>query len=170
MTKSEHADVSANLSFLRSKIAAYLDKAKLDYQVGADGHYALREGTAAILIFPIIWRNHTLVQVCSPLAQDVDVAKLDSDFVLFLAEQNSCLMFGKFSLDTTQRTIWFEHVLLGDFLDADELLVALEMVALTADQYDEHIAHRSGGKRAIDKAQEFQQKKRIDIIQGDYHE
>jgi hypothetical protein len=48
--------------------------------------------------------------------------------------------------------------------------VALEMVALTADQYDEHIAHHSGGKRAIDKAQEFQQKKRIDIIQGDYHE
>jgi hypothetical protein len=160
-------DVSANLSFLRSQIAAYLDKAKLDYQVGADGHYALREGTAAILIYPLVWRTYTLVQLCSPVAQDIDLARLDAEFAFFLAEQNSRLMFGKFSLDKAQRTIWFEHVLLGDFLDAEELLVALEMVALTADQYDEHIAARSGGKRALDKAQEFQRKNQVERVQGE---
>lgn len=143
---------SETLAVLRQRITVYLDEAKLEYHQGADGHYAIRKGTAVVLIYPVEWKSYTLVQLISPVVQDI--THLNPDFAFFLAEQNNKLIFGKFSLDIPNKTVWFEHVLLGDFLDHDEFLVALEMVALTSDQYDEHIAEQSGGKRAIDKARE----------------
>lgn len=140
------------LAVLRQKITTYLDQAHLEYHQGEDGHYAIRKGTAVVLIYPVEWKQYTLVQLISPVVQEI--TRLNPDFAFFLAEQNNKLIFGKFSLDVSSKTVWFEHVLLGDFLDPDEFIVALEMVALTADQYDEHIAVQSGGKRAIDVAKE----------------
>lgn len=142
------------LQKLRTKIKDYLERAKLDYYVGQDGHYAISQGSAAVFIYPVQWEHYTLVEIIAPVAQDIDSTRINADFALFLTDINNKLLFGKFSFDDTYQTIWCEHVLLGDFLDARELIVALEMVALTADKYDELIAERTGGKRAIDKARE----------------
>ena len=40
---------------------------------------------------------------------------------------------------TPKLTRWYEHVLLGDSLDAEELSVAVEAIATTADEYYEQV-------------------------------
>jgi hypothetical protein len=142
------------LHTLRDKIKDYLDHAERDYYVGKDGRYAITQGSTAVFICPVQWEHYTLVQIFAPVAQDINSTCINAEFALFLTNLNNQLLFGKFSFDDSRQTIWCEHVLLGDFLDARELIVALEMVALTADRYDEIIAERTGGKRAIDKARE----------------
>lgn len=151
-------NTSDDLEALREKIANYLTEAGVDYRTGADGHFAVREGTAAVLIFPVPWEGergerYTLVQLISPVA--LDITRYDQELTKFLSEENHKLVFGKFSLDTDHATIWLGHVLIGDFLDKRELIVSYQMVARTADQYDEIIAGLAGGKRAIDVAREY---------------
>jgi hypothetical protein len=144
---------SEALAILRKKIVSYLETSGMSYHASKDGLYATREGSTAVFMCPIEWNGYTLVQLMAPVAQDI--TKYDSDLTRFLLEQNSSLLFGRFSLDVPAKTVWFEHVLLGDYLDMPELLVALKMVGETADNYDEYIAEQSGGKRAMDKAREL---------------
>ena len=65
---------------------------------------------------------------------------------LFLARLNFSLMFGRFSLDAENASIWFDETLLGDHVTAEELRFTVEMVAATANEWDQKIAERFGGK------------------------
>jgi hypothetical protein len=44
----------------------------------------------------------------------------------------------------------FDHTLLGDYLDADELKQAVVALATTADELDDQLRPRFGGKRWVD--------------------
>ncbi len=138
------------LEALREKITSYLDQANQHYVPGSDGGYAIRKGTAVVFIRCIESNDHTFVKLVSPLA--LEITRATSDLAFFLAGQNNNLLVGKLSLDIPSQTIWLEHVLLGDYLQPEELLISLNLVAATADLYDEQIAMAAGGKRAIDVA------------------
>lgn len=139
---------SPSIEALRAKITAYLDQNSITYDIDERGSYHFRHGTTLVFIQPIEWRNYTLVKVFAPLA--VDVTRADNDLAFFLADRNLNLLFGKLSLDVGRRSIWLEHTLLGDTLDAPELILTLEFIAFVADEFDEQIAEVAGGKRAID--------------------
>lgn len=64
---------------------------------------------------------------------------------LFLARLNFSLMFGRFALDAEHQSIWFDETLLGDHLDDEELRFAIQVVAQTADQWDDRLKHMFGG-------------------------
>jgi hypothetical protein len=148
---------NSSINVLHQKVTTYLEEYNIKHHCGQDGSYAVRQGSTAVFIKPIEWVikgkvEHTLVQLMAPVA--LDITNTGHDLVLYLTTQNNTIMFGKFSVDIASKTVWFEHVLLGDFLDPEELIVALQMVAVTADAQDETIAKLAGGLRAIDKANE----------------
>ncbi len=146
---------------LYKKITTYLEQASISFVVDADGSFAIRQGTAAIFIHIVQWNAHTFVQLASPIA--LDITNTSPELAFFLASQNNKLLFGKFSLDIPAKTVWFEQTLLGDFLQPEELTVALEIIAVTADGYDEQVALAAGGKRAIDFANKLVTREEEDV-------
>ena len=129
---------SDQLDELRAKIDQYLRLDQMAYEVLPDGDYAVRQGSTLVVIQPRMWGDITLVQLVAPVA--LEIGKISPQLTRFIAEKNNELLFGKFALDVKEKAIYCEHTLLGDFLDPDELLVAVESVVATADYYDEKMA------------------------------
>ncbi len=77
---------------------------------------------------------------------DVEV---DLELATFLLRKTNELRFGAFGMDE-DGDIFFEHTVLGDTLDAEELKSSVRAVMSTADRYDDEIAARWGGRRAAD--------------------
>jgi len=133
---------------LRSKVQTFLSQKQLSYEVKPNGSLWLRQGSTVVTISPVQWGERTLVKLAAPVA--LNIGKITPQLTRFLAEKNNQLLFGKFSLDAKAKAVWYEHVLLGDFLDAEELFVAVAAVALTADQHDEQVSKMARGKRMQD--------------------
>ena len=70
---------------------------------------------------------------------------LTPDLGLFLARLNFSLAFGRFSIDTDHRSVWFDETLLGDQVTEDELAFVVRVVAETAAEWDDKIASMFGG-------------------------
>ena len=137
-----------NLEVLRGKVESYLRQKQLSYEVKPNGSLWIRQGSTVVVVSPSDWGERTLVKLAAPVA--LNITKVSPELTRFLVEKNFELLFGKFSLDTNGNAIWYEHVLLGDSLDAEALFVAVAAVALTADQYDEEVAKMAQGKRVAD--------------------
>ncbi|MDY7039322.1 MAG: YbjN domain-containing protein [Chloroflexota bacterium] len=142
------ANEAKTVEALRGKVETYLSQKQLSYEVKPSGSLWIRQGSTIVTINPIQWGEQTLVKLAAPVA--LNVTKITPQLTRFLVEKNYQLLFGKFSLDTEGNAVWYEHVLLGDFLDAEELFVAVAAVALTADEYDEQVAKMAQGKRVKD--------------------
>jgi len=136
------------LEVLRGKVESYLRQKQLSYEVKPNGSLWIRQGSTVVVVSPSDWGERTLVKLAAPVA--LNITKVSPELTRFLVEKNFELLFGKFSLDTNGNAIWYEHVLLGDSLDAEALFVAVAAVALTADQYDEEVAKMAQGKRVAD--------------------
>ncbi|NDJ54307.1 MAG: YbjN domain-containing protein [Chloroflexi bacterium] len=143
-TEAQPVDLEA----LKTKVQGFLTEAGVTFEVRPDGSFGLRQGSTFVIVQPLQWNERTLVRVFAPVA--LECTNLNPGAAMYLAEQNAKLIFGKFSLDTEESSVWYEHALLGDFLDKDELITAVMAVALTTDQYDEQIATITGGKRVAD--------------------
>lgn len=141
---------SKTVEEIRSKVEKYLRQMELNYEVKSNGTFWVRQGSTAVILNPVQWgdNDQTLVKLLAPVA--MDATNISPKLTHFLAEKNNELLFGKFSLDSKNKSIWYEHVLLGDFLDKEELFTAITAVALTADEFDEQIAEMCGGKRMVD--------------------
>jgi len=142
------SESSQKVEALRNKIQKYLSQKNLSYEVQPSGQLWVREGSTVVAIVPYDWNEQTLVNVMAPVA--LDVKKVTAELTRFLAEKNFELLFGKFSLDSENHGIWYTHVLLGDYLDEEELFIAVAQVAITADEYDEQVAKMARGKRWVD--------------------
>ncbi|NJK61202.1 MAG: YbjN domain-containing protein [Oscillatoriales cyanobacterium SM2_1_8] len=135
------------LAALRDRLEEILRGARVPYLRQEDSLFVDR-GTTRVTVLPCAWNQYSVVRLYAPVSSQF--VRADEHLTLFLACENNRVLFGKFSLDLEARCVWFEHALLGDFLDPDELLVALESVAAIADEYDERIAAMSGGERFSD--------------------
>jgi hypothetical protein len=91
----------------------------------------------------------TVVRVASPVLSDVD---LTDALALRAHEIAGAAPFGRFSYLPERRELWFEHTLLGDALDPDELRLAVSGVARIADGEDEALVAAFGGRRYADLA------------------
>jgi hypothetical protein len=73
----------------------------------------------------------------------------------YVAMQQAGVTFGTLrlkesALDDELVDVWLEHVLLGDFLDREELRVPLAEIASVADRLDDELRGRFGGRRYYD--------------------
>jgi hypothetical protein len=109
----------------------------------ADGDYVLHSGDVHVMVAPRTAPGGPVVVRVFAIT-NVGV-NLTPELGLFLARLNFGLMFGRFALDTDHRSIWFDESLLGDQFTDEELRFTIEVVASTADQWDDRLKQMFGG-------------------------
>ncbi|MFM7552723.1 MAG: T3SS (YopN, CesT) and YbjN peptide-binding chaperone 1 [Actinomycetota bacterium] len=91
----------------------------------------------------------TAVVVAAPVVIDCD---LTDEFALEACAIAQETVVGRFAYTPERRELWFEHAIVGDDLQEQELAHALDAVAATADGVDERLVGAHGGRRYLDRA------------------
>lgn len=110
-----------------------------------DGDYVLDIGHVRVFVAPraLPGRPPPIIRVFAITNAGVN---LGSELGLFLGRLNFSLMFGRFSIDADNASVWFDETLLGEHVTAEELRFTVEMVAATANEWDQKIAGMFGGR------------------------
>ena len=112
-------------------------------QQDPDGDYVLELGDVHVVVSPrAMPGGPVLLRVFAITNVGVSVTP---ELGLFLARLNFGLAFGRFTLDAEQASIWFDETLLGDQFSDEELRFAIQVVASTADQWDDRLKQMFGG-------------------------
>ena len=146
-------DVEASIE----QVAGILVREGLNFQTAKDGNsYRLLFGSAAVFINFREWDGDSVViTVHSPVLQDIDPGSPGAALALNrLNELNRRHFFVKFVF--TKDTLIVDYDLLGDRLQAPELLNAVYTVAAVADDLDDKLVVELGGKRYEDVMQEWE--------------
>jgi hypothetical protein len=108
-----------------------------------DGDYVLPLGDVHVVVAPrVAPAGPAVLRVFAITNVAVNVTP---ELGLFLARLNFGLMFGRFALDAEHRAIWFDETLLGDHVTDEELRFVIDVVARTADAWDDRIKQMFGG-------------------------
>ena len=114
------------------------------------GHFYVRYGSTVLEIAVDAYGpEEAFVTV---MAYCVQGARVDQNLLLGLLELNHHLPFGSFSL--VGHDIYFSHSLFGRSLQRTNLLGAIAAVANVADEYDDRIVAKYGGKTALQRIQD----------------
>ncbi|MGN6380523.1 MAG: T3SS (YopN, CesT) and YbjN peptide-binding chaperone 1 [Gaiellales bacterium] len=105
-------------------------------------------GSARVFVdvLPVL-DDSTAVRASSPVVSDVE---LSDELALHLLELTGTRPFGGFLYIPSRREVWFQHAILGDDLDEDELDTAIDVVAAVADDSDDVLVGEFGGRRYAD--------------------
>lgn len=134
------------------KVTNILQEHFSDYLIFGEGAFTINRGSTQVMI---IVRPFTQTDTCVECQANVVYgAKITEDLMRFLLRKNAELHFGAFGL-LFDDTIVFSHSLAGINLDPNELITAINSVALIADHYDDIIVDLAGGKRAVDFTEEI---------------
>ena len=111
----------------------------------ADGDYVLDLGHVRVFVAPraLPGRPPPIIRIFAITNAGVE---LTPELGLFLSRLNFTLMFGRFSIDADNSAIWFDETLLGDHVTPEELRFTVEMVATTANEWDQKLAAMFGGQ------------------------
>jgi hypothetical protein len=108
-----------------------------------DGDYILPIGQVHLTVAPRAMPDGVIViRVFAITNVSVEVTP---ELGLFLARLNFGLMFGRFALDAEHRSIWFDETLLGEEFRDEEFRFVVQMVATTADGWDDQLKQMFGG-------------------------
>ncbi len=129
------------------KVEEVLKKHFPDYIDFENGNYTITRGSTQVMIIVRPFTDSEPVVEC--MANVVNGADINSELMHFLLRKNSEMHFGAFGL-LFDDTIVFQHSLAALNLDDNELITALNAVAIIADHYDDEIVEIAGGKRASD--------------------
>lgn len=110
-----------------------------------DGDYVIDIGHVRVFVAPrsLPGRPPPIIRVFAITNAGVT---LTPELGLFLSRLNFSLMFGRFSIDADNAAIWFDETLLGEHVTEEELRFTVEMVATTANEWDQKIAGMFGGR------------------------
>ena len=132
---------------VQKRIEEILSAAGYPYTV-EDGRARVEYGSTAVFISAHQWQErYTIVELVAPVLQEVPASPA---LLERLNEQNEKLYFGKAYWRNDE--VWLAHNLLGDHLDASELVSCVGMMAVVADRIDDELQKRFGGKRFSDFA------------------
>lgn len=136
--------MSANILATKDKVQRFLADVFGTVTVDRDGDFVLNNGSAVcfVSVRPLGDEN-TMVRVYSLLLREVPVTPQLYEYLA-----TNSFVFGAFGCAVAdgKASINFGHTLLGDFLDPEELKLAVIMVAKTADEFDDQIKAQFGGK------------------------
>jgi hypothetical protein len=122
------------------------------YLVDQHGNYVLGLETARVFIVPTWLENGaTVVRVFAITNLDVPVT---AELTSYLLAKNLDFVFGGFALDVDNGAVWFNHNVLGDYMAAEELEATLAAVAHTANEFDDEIKSRFGGRLYVETPDE----------------
>jgi hypothetical protein len=134
---------SPALALLRGRLDGYLRQSLADVGVDEEGDFLVRYESAVTWIRPLEWtEGRTLARVWS--ITNVGM-RVDGELTKFLLTANARILLGGFRLQPSVPATALVHYLLGDYLNRNELLAALNAVATTAHRYGPEIKARFGG-------------------------
>lgn len=142
----------ADLGEVTSKVQRILAK-NWKTELGPDGSFFLRfESTGCFVrCFEMGESGSVAVRLTAPILFDVPVS---NDLFRWVATDGADYHFGNahLSLDesATTASLLFTQTILGDFLDEEELNLAVMSVGFTADRLDDELLPVLGGRRATD--------------------
>jgi hypothetical protein len=129
---------------LRDKLHECLRQSLTNVGVDDTGDFMVPYESAIVWIRPVGWtEGRTLTRVWS--ITNIGI-RMDGELASFLLTANARIVFGGFRLDSTVPATHLVHVLLGDYLNRNELLTAVASVATEADRYGPEIKARFGGR------------------------
>ena len=139
--------MAGDVELVRSRVETFLRDELGSVTIDKDGDFTVREGSARVFItVRPIGEEHVLVNIWSPLIKNVPASQ---ELFEYLATGN-LYNFGKLVAmredDGKHARVVMSHVLLGDYLDPQELALAVAMVVMTADEVDTEIRERFGGE------------------------
>ncbi len=105
-------------------------------------------GSATAMIEVLPWGIDE--SVISAWSYVVTGAEITPELTRFLLDQNFDIQFGSFSLDK-DGDIRFQTSLIGSSCDKNELETSVTAILEAADEYDDRIIEKWGGKRASDR-------------------
>lgn len=129
----------------KQKIEGYMKDLFHDHEVvKIDDFYTFTFGSITVTVQVLPWHSEdVLVKVYSYLGEDD--AQLPADLASELLRLNATIPFGGFGLTFEGQAV-FSYSLAGANVDANEFQAAVQMVAKTADDYDEYV---KGVKEAV---------------------
>jgi Putative bacterial sensory transduction regulator len=136
--RTTHEMVSAYMTQLYGESA---------HQDPDSGSFSVVVGSAITQVVVLPRSDHSVVTVLSWVVTGVEPS---FDLYSFLLNENYDMVYGAFSVDK-DNDIAFRVTLYGDTLDKEELNWAVMSVAGIADEFDDRIVNRFGGKRASDR-------------------
>jgi len=137
------------------QVYGILSMNKIEFKTDDGGKsFLVPYGSAGVFVDFRDWGDgETLVNIHAFVLDQVDVSDERRPKILEeLNEVNKTTYLGKVYLDVEQKTIVLEHDLLGNHLDADELMGALRTVATMADDLDDKLREAIGTGRSAKAA------------------
>jgi hypothetical protein len=143
---SHHAEYEARerLRGLRQRLEPMLEAiAGHPCEQDADGDYVLGVGDVRVVIAPrVAPRGLPVVRIFTVTNVGVSISP---ELTVLLARLNFSLMFGRFVLDVSHATIWFDETLIGANVGEPELRFVIDLVASTGDFWDDRLKQMAGG-------------------------
>ncbi len=128
---------------LQRYLTDFLDEVKVD----KDGDFHFRHESVEVFATTQEWgEDETVVHVVAPLLFGV---KGSPELFEYIARHSDDYLFGHLALKDRDGTfdIHFSHILLGDFLDPEELKSVVAAVAITGNDLDDELQKQFGGER-----------------------
>lgn len=113
-------------------------------------NFVLRRGSADVHVSVAMLGDQAVVAVFSLVATGVT---LSEELFRYLLTENANLLFGGFGLNP-DNTVIYQHTVIGDTVDKQQLQASVRAVAGVADDHDDTIATRFGGTTARAARQE----------------
>lgn len=136
------------LEVVKGKVEQYLGELYGTYEKGPN-FYRIRHQSTAVIISVFDWINNlVLVQVQALVLRDVEET---GALYIAMGDINKQYFFGKLNYFSQDKSLVFEHFLLGDYLDKEELNSAVLSLAFIADKIDDELKEKFGGKRFVDQ-------------------
>jgi hypothetical protein len=125
------------------QVAAMLPRVGIgNFQQLEPGHWILQRGSTHVDIQVINFNNMPAVRSVAPVTIG---SSLDAGLMRFLLEKNAEFIFGAFGVDP-RGVVFFTHTILATSVDPAELAASVNTVLSMADQHDDLIVARWGGK------------------------
>ena len=136
---------------VKEKVQRILVEALGSVSIDKDGDFFVRHDSTVVYVRVSELRDDaTIVKSWAILLNDVP---LTPEVYRWVATEGQEYFFGHARLVETEEgkgRIQFEHILLGDFLDPDELEWAVIALGNTTDQLDDELKAKFGGSRFIE--------------------
>jgi hypothetical protein len=142
---------NTQLLLLKDKVQRYLADLVGSVQLTPDGAFTFQLGsTRVFVICQARTPEMTTVKIVAPVLIGCAASPELFEHIALHADD---YMFGHLSAERAEDGtigVYFTHILLGDFLDPEELKGAVGRVATTADEIDDELKTRFGGRRFHD--------------------
>lgn len=138
---------------VQSKVQRIVADAIGSVRVNAEGTFFLEFESAVGMIKVVDWGDDdTIVKVGSLMLRDVELTPQVYEWV---ATEGQAAWFAharvfKDSDNPRRGSIAWEYDILGNFLDADELMHVVRSVVGGANRHDDELQKRFGGRRGVD--------------------